>query len=301
MKLDRVLCTADWEAIYLECFLQSQAIEISDHCPLVLNLYEGVKSFRHFHFENSWSKLLGFLETVTTSWSQPVEASCPLEQVSLKLKRLTRALQSFGHKKVGHVKLQLGIAREILHRLEIAQDLRQLTLEEDWLRCEAKQLCLTLASLERSIARSRSRIRFLKDGDANTSLFHRTATYRKRKNFISKLVTDDRTVTNQEDKQQVMFDFFEQLLGTAGSRNCSLNLGFFHQHGADLSTLDQPISEEEVWDSVKSMSADRAPGPDGYTGQFYKSCWNIIKADFMAAIMTLFQGDDMKLWLLNSA
>jgi hypothetical protein len=168
--------------------------------------------------------------------------------VSLKLKRLTRALQSFGQKKVGHVKLQLGIAREILHRLEIAQDLRQLTLEEDWLCREAKRLCLTLASLERSIVRSRSRIWFLKDGDANTSLFHGTTTYRKRKNFISKLVTDDRTVTNQEDKQQVMFDFFEQLLGTAGSRNCSLNLGFFHRHGADLSALDQPISEEEVWD-----------------------------------------------------
>jgi hypothetical protein len=112
-------------------------------------------------------------------------------------------------------------------------------------------LCLTLASLERSIARSRSRIRFLKDGDANTSLFHRTVTYRKRKNFISKLVMDDQTVTNQEDKQQVMFDFFEQLLGTVGSRNCSLNFGFFHQHGADLSALDQPISEEEVWDSIK--------------------------------------------------
>jgi hypothetical protein len=123
----------------------------------------------------------------------------------------------------------------------------------------------------------------------------------KRKNFISKLVTDDQTVTNQEDKHHLMFDFFEQLLGTAGSRNCSLNLGFFHRHGAELSALDQPISEEEVWDSVKSMPADRAPGPDGYIGQFYKSCWNIIKADFMAAIMNLFQGDDMKLWLLNSA
>jgi hypothetical protein len=49
------------------------------------------------------------------------------------------------------------------------------------------------------------------------------------------------------------------------------------------------------------MPADRALGPDGYTGQFYKSCWNIIKADLMAAIMTLFQGDNRKLWLLNSA
>jgi len=45
----------------------------------------------------------------------------------------------------------------------------------------------------------------------------------------------------------------------------------------------------------------RAPGPDGFTGRFYKSCWPIIKADFMAAIISLQQGDTRKLKLLNSA
>lgn len=62
-----------------------------------------------------------------------------------------------------------------------------------------------------------------------------------------------------------------------------------------------PFSEEEVWDTIKSLPADRAPGPDGFTGRFYKSCWSIIKADFMAAIITLQQGNARKLWLLNSA
>jgi hypothetical protein len=36
-------------------------------------------------------------------------------------------------------------------------------------------------------------------------------------------------------------------------------------------------------------------------GRFYKSCWPVIKADFMAAIISLQQGDSRKLWLLNSA
>lgn len=31
VKLDRVLCTADWEAMFPDCILQSQATEISDH------------------------------------------------------------------------------------------------------------------------------------------------------------------------------------------------------------------------------------------------------------------------------
>jgi endonuclease/exonuclease/phosphatase family metal-dependent hydrolase len=34
VKLDRVLCTTDWEALFPECILQSQASEISDHLPI---------------------------------------------------------------------------------------------------------------------------------------------------------------------------------------------------------------------------------------------------------------------------
>lgn len=69
----------------------------------------------------------------------------------------------------------------------------------------------------------------------------------------------------------------------------------------DLAALDDPISEDEVWQTIKGLPANRAPGPDGYTGRFYKSCWEIIKSDLMAAIITLTQGDTGKLWLLNSA
>jgi len=75
----------------------------------------------------------------------------------------------------------------------------------------------------------------------------------------------------------------------------------FHRTGIDLSFLDLPFSEEEVWATICSLPADRAPGPDGYTGQIYKSRWPIIKMDFMAAILSLQQGDARKLELLNSA
>jgi hypothetical protein len=37
-----------------------------------------------------------------------------------------------GHK-VGNVNVQLGLAREVLHRLEMAQDSRILSREEIWL------------------------------------------------------------------------------------------------------------------------------------------------------------------------
>jgi len=240
-------------------------------------------------------------KTVQQSWDLPVQCCCPLERVSIKLKRLTKALQSWSQKQTGHVKTQLALARHVLHHLEIAQDHRDLSRQENWLRCELKKHCLVLASLERTIARLRSRVRYLKDGDANTSFFHKQASFRKRKNFISKLIDGDRVATAQEDKHQILFEHFDNLLGMARSRDLTLELAAFHRAAIDLSELEAPFSEEEVWATIRSLPADRAPGPDGFTGRFYKSCWPIIKADFMAAIISLQQGDTRKLKLLNSA
>ena len=136
---------------------------------------------------------------------------------------------------------------------------------------------------------------------ANTSFFHKQACFRAQKNFISKLIDGDRVATAQEDKHQILFDHFNNLIGTARFRDTTLELAAFHRAGIDLSELEAPFSEEEVWETIKSLPPDRAPGPDGYTGRFYKSCWPIIKFDLMAALISLQQGDTRKLKLLNSA
>ena len=73
---------------------------------------------------------------------------------------------------VGSVRLQLFMAREIIAQLDAAQDTRLLTDEELSLRKEPKMHTLGIASLARTIARQRSRIRFLEEGDTNTRFFH---------------------------------------------------------------------------------------------------------------------------------
>ena len=76
-------------------------------------------------------------------------------------------------------------------------------------------------------------------------------------------------------------------------------LWFFTPH--DLQELDAIFTEEEVWETIKDMPSDKAPGPDGFSGRFYKSCWPIIKSDIMAALIAVQCANIQNLWMLNSA
>jgi hypothetical protein len=96
------------------------------------------------------------------------------------------------------------------------------------------------------VARCRSRINWLNSGDANTSLFHSHAWYRKKKNFIAKLQTDDGVLTGHDEKAQAVWEFYAALLGTREDRSCTLDLEALDIPHHDLSSLDAPISEEEV-------------------------------------------------------
>lgn len=53
--------------------------------------------------------------------------------------------------------------------------------------------------------------------------------------------------------------------------------------------------------AIKEMPADRALGPYGFTGTFYKSTWQVIKEDTMAAIQAFQNGDLRGLHKLNNA
>jgi len=244
----------------------------------------------------------GFQETVEAAWNSVPATPCPFITLAKKFQATVKSLQSWSHKKFGHVNSQLELAREILHQLEIAQDIRPLSNLEAWLRNRLKHHSLALSSLQRTIARSRSRINWLNEGDANTALFHLHARHRKRKNFISKLLSDDgHILTSQVEKEKNVFDFYSNLLGESLDREVTINLDELAIPNFDLSELDAPFSEDEVWRTINSLPSDKAPGPDGFTGKFYKVCWPIIKVDLMAAISAIWSRKMGHLEMLNSA
>lgn len=96
------------------------------------------------------------------------------------------------------------MALEVILRLDMVQEQRELSQQEHDLRKRLKRKIIAWAVLEKSRKRQNSRITNLKDGDANTRYFHLRLTHRRRKNFIHRLKHNNGWITEHNLKEKVM-------------------------------------------------------------------------------------------------
>ena len=143
---------------------------------------------------------------------------------------------------------------------------------------------MSLAVLERSRKKQSARISNLREGDANTRYFHLRVNGRRRKNYIQRLMRNDGWVTSHAEKEAIVHDHFSTVLQRPPPRTRSLNWDAINIAPTSLDGIDSPILEAEVLHAISSMPSDKAPGPDGYTGAFFKACWLTIKPDIMRVI-----------------
>jgi hypothetical protein len=160
---------------------------------------------------------------------------------------------------------------------------------------------LGYAVIERARKRHNSRMLSLRFVDANTKFFHRKASSRRRKNFIQRLKVGNGWALSHEGKAQEIQNFFQNAMKQPPPRNVDLNWEIISNRQHNLSSLDTPFSEVEIIGSIDLLPADKAPGPDGFTGSFLKSCWATIKYDFMAAVNAFYNLRCCNLHLINSA
>ncbi|XP_044357304.1 DDB1- and CUL4-associated factor 8 [Triticum aestivum] len=90
-------------------------------------------------------------------------------------------------------------------------------------------------------------------------------------------------------------------MGTGCSSNKDFNWEELRIETHDLHDLGNTITEDEVWAAIKEMPSDKAPGPDGFTGVFFKKCWGIIKLTVMRVIQCFDSLHTSNLHWLNSA
>ena len=108
-------------------------------------------------------------------------------------------------------------------------------------------------------------------------------------------------VTAQQDKASALLSHYTEQLGSSPTRAHTLNWELLDIQRHNLDHLDAPLTEEEVRGSIFDSPAEKAPGPDGYIGLFYKTCWAVIRNDLMQALHQLYNLRAQHWNLLNSA
>lgn len=240
-KLDRVLVSVDWEAAFPNCFMQARSTDISDHCPLLLSTNVASTHKRRFHFERFWIKIPGYQEAVHRGWQCSVPPTQPFRHLDELLRNTARELQSWSQKCIGSINLQILIARELILHLDQVQERRALTSEEVVLRKEIKLKCLGLASLQRTIARMRSRITWLKEGDACTKFFQLHAKHRQQRKHISSIQTGTGRAITHDEMAKALLDHFTAIMGTDAQRTAAIDLQAIGVPTMELGHLDQPF------------------------------------------------------------
>ncbi|KAM0833506.1 hypothetical protein ACQ4PT_064219 [Festuca glaucescens] len=286
--LDRFSCNIAWDGLFSPCSVLALSSSHSDHCPLLLSPISPTLCKARFRFENFWPSHQGFSETVAAAWMGVVRAKNPITRLRVKLARTARALRSRNKERFGNARFQLLLANEIILRLDITQDSRPLSSLEHHFRKALKVRVLGLAAVERARRRQASRVTWLREGDANTRFFHAKMNARRRKNHIQVLHSDSGIHSSHEEKEEALRCHLTSILGSSAHRGHTLNWDNLELPIIPAAGLDNPFTSKEVWEAIKDSPTEKALGPDGFTGMFFRRYWGTIKHDIMAAFHHVF-------------
>lgn len=292
-RIDRVLASVSFMDLWDSVSYHVGIRNCSDHSPLVLRCSTGhVLLPRPFRFQNMWLHHDTFEATVKASWSLQLNASGAFAAVMGKLKRLKARLRVWNVNVFG-----------ILHTRKLEAQARIESVQADLSSLGSSDLLHSreLAALssyndildqEATFLRQKSRAAWLRDGDRNTSFFHRNLKCTRGQGGISSLVIDDSLTTDQQVISTHVVSYYENLFRQDPDFTpCFDGLEEFFPtkiSPEQNQRLIQVPSHDDVKHAVFGMSPDSAPGPDGFGGRFYQDMWHIVGVDVTSAIRSFF-------------
>lgn len=144
--------------------------------------------------------------------------------------------------------------------------------------------------LRKSFCSKKSRINWLKLGDENNKFFFNSCKGRWNKNKLLALYDNEGNLqTNHEDISSTAVNYFQNLLGTTTEVEQfpdDLSIPFLSK--AQQDSLTQPVSSVEIFLVFKHMAANKSPGSDGFSSEFFVKAWSIVGDDVVSGIQSFF-------------
>jgi len=273
-----------------------QPRHISDHSAMILHLQtDSYKRQVPFKFLNLWADRDDFLGTVSSSWQATINGN-PMYQLTTKLRLLKHELKKLHQQHTSHITSRVSQAKDAWYAAQTVLDANPTSHEARTNeRCCAHQY-MQLCKDEESFYQQRSRVQWLQLGDRNTKFFHKSLLHRQVRNRIHHLMDDEGNIIHDQQKMSHMaVSFFEQLLSTP-QPPLTADIAPIYPNtisAASTTAMLLPLTNDEIKAALFSIPDNKAPGPDGYNAFFFKKCWSIIGADFIAATRYFFTNNTL--------
>lgn len=137
------------------------------------------------------------------------------------------------------------------------------------------------------IWKQNSRIQWLKEGERNTKFFHKAMVQHRQQNKIFSLMDQQgNRLTRKEEMENLLVQHFKGLLIEQNIIRED-NIHKISQHIPNLVSRNQNlallrvITKAEVDEAIKNMEKNKAPRPDGFTGEFFQATWTFMSEDLV--------------------
>jgi exonuclease III len=286
-RLDRFLVTEELmeTGSYLESLILPKAG--SDHWPLALNLDTGeIPKYKPFRFEKFWLSHPDFQQLAKSWWAQAeIDHGSSMYKFQQSLKNFKQLLKHWNKNNFGNI---LQSIRNIESKLVEIQNTfisgsrtTDLMREEEKLQAQLEER----RKQEEILWKQKSRVQWLKEGEKNTKFFHRAMMHRRHVNRITHLEDGQGNPVREHSKIEAeLINYYQDLL-TETKEDRTEAIQRITRHIPPLVTSEQnaaltrPITQEEVDQAVKTMPPGKAPGPDGFTTDFFHHCWDLVRKE----------------------
>jgi exonuclease III len=284
-KLDRFLIS---DSLMMDgTGMEASILDIpgSDHWPIQLWIdFPTATGRRPFRFEQFWLEHPDFQANIHKWWREAeIDQGSKMYRFQQRLKNLKQLLKIWNKHTFGDI---FASQQHLSNRMsEIQRQIRTQGLTTD-LKEEEQDITQQLAARKKQeeiLWKQKSRIRWLKEGDRNTKFFHRTTIQRRHTNRITSLISaNGEPLHSHEDMEAALVGHYQNLL-TEPIPDRHEAIAKLTQHVPTLVTREQnlallrPISIEEVDQALQDTPKCKAPGPDGFTSDFFHHCWPMIR------------------------
>jgi hypothetical protein len=161
------------------------------------------------------------------------------------------------------------------------------------------ELWVLLKSIDASIFQ-RSRVKWMKDGDANSRYFHSCINARSHSNGILGLRTPQGWVVGPVGVREAVVTFFKNHFDSVSwARPILEGVVFPSLSVANNLLLEANFSMEEIEAVVKASDGTKCPGPDGFNFAFIKEFWGLLKFDFRIFFYQFHANESIPLCLMS--